>query len=265
MHSSKRCHTFQVHNLYKQGTRAALAAVFAITLGAGAGVAAAQDAAPPPPTPSSQPDSGMAPNAASDSSPNGANQPMRHQPRGGNGMAPMSDADFTKEAAQGGMAEVKMGQLAADKGTSDAVKAFGKQMVADHSKANDDLKAAATQSNMTVPDGVSAKDKMMYDRLSKMSGSDFDQAYAKMMLRDHKHDIAAFRSESQNGTDPNIKQFATQTLPTLQSHMKQARAMATAVGVQPGEGGGPGHRSAAQQPQMTPGDAQPAPQPAPQQ
>jgi putative membrane protein len=178
-------------------------------------------------------------------------------------MAAMTDADFAKEAAQGGMAEVKLGQLAEDKGTSDQVKAFGKRMVDDHSKAGDNLKAAATQSSITLPDGISAKDQALYDRLSKLSGTEFDQAYAKAMLHDHMHDIAAFRSESNNGKDANLKQFASTTLPTLQSHMKDARAMATAVGVQPGEGGGNrGRRNSAQQ--VAPTDAAPS-APAPQQ
>src|SRR6202042_763344 len=162
-------------------------------------------------------------------------------------------ADFAKEAAQGGMAEVKMGRLAQDKGTSDSVKAFGKRMVDDHSKAGDNLKAAASQSSITLPDGISPKDQARYDRLSKLSGTDFDQTYAKAMMRDHMHDIAAFRAESTNGKDANLKQFATATLPTLQSHMKDARAMATAVGVQPGEG--PGRRAARQQ--VAPTDAAP--------
>jgi putative membrane protein len=259
MHASKRNHRFDLHKLYKHGTRAALAAAFAITLGAGAGIAAAQDAAAPPPAPSSQPDTGMAPNAQSDT-PTASDQPMRHQPRGGDRMAAMTDADFAKEAAQGGMAEVKMGQLAQDKGTSDSVKAFGKRMVDDHTKAGDNLKAAASQSSITLPDGISAKDQALYDRLSKLSGTDFDQAYAKAMTRDHMHDIAAFRAESTNGKDANLKQFATATLPTLQSHMKDARAMAQAVGVQPGEG--PGRRAARQQ--VAPTDAAPT-APAPQQ
>ena len=266
MHASKCNHTFEIHKLYKHGTRAALAAVFAITLGAGAGVAVAQDAAAPPAAPNSQTDTGMSPNGQSDSSNSGSNSMSKRSHAGSNGnMTPMSDADFTREAAQGGMAEVKMGQLAQDKGTTDAVKNFGQRMVADHSKANDDLKTAASQSNISVPDGISPKDQATYDRLSKMSGTDFDQAYAKAMLHDHMHDIAAFRNESQNGKDPNIKQFASQTLPTLQSHMKQAHMMAQSVGAQSGDGGQGHHGGSAQSQQMTPSDAMPASQPAPQQ
>jgi putative membrane protein len=208
------------------GTRAALTAVLAFTFGTG--VAIAQDSAPPP---SSQPDPNMAPNAQSDT-PAPSDQPMRHQPRGGN-MTPLSDADFAKEAAQGGAAEVKLGRLAQEKGMSDSVKNFGKRMVDDHSKAGDNLKAAATQSNIDLPSGLSTKDQVTYDRLSKLSGTEFDQAYARDMVRDHVHDVAAFRQESSGGKDDNIKTFATQTLPTLQDHLKDARAMARDVGVQP--------------------------------
>jgi putative membrane protein len=216
------------------GRRAALTAALAFTFGTG--VAIAQDAAPPPPAPSTQPDPNMAPNAASDT-PAASDAPMRHQPRGGAGnMTPMSDADFAKEAAQGGMAEVKMGQLALQKGTSDSVNNFGKRMVDDHTQAGDHLKAAATQSNIDLPGGINAKDQAEYDKLSGLSGAAFDQEYARYMVRDHVNDVAAFRQESTGGKNDNIKQFAAQTLPTLQDHLKAARMMANDVGVQPRNG-----------------------------
>jgi putative membrane protein len=214
-------------------TRAAMTAALAFTFGTG--VAIAQDAAPPPPAPSTQPDPNMAPNAASDT-PAASDAPMRHQPRGAANMAPMSDADFAKEAAQGGMAEVKMGKLAEQNGSSDSVKNFGKRMVDDHSKAGEALKAAATQSNIDLPMGLTPKDQAMYDKLARLSGTEFDQAYARYMVRDHVHDVAAFRQESTGGKDDNIKQFATHTLPTLQDHLKAAHAMANDVGVQPRNG-----------------------------
>jgi putative membrane protein len=141
----------------------------------------------------------------------------------------MSDSHFAKKAAQGGMAEVKMGQLAADKGTNDAVKAFGKRMVDDHTKAGDELKDAASKENITLPDDVDAKDKTAYDSLSKLSGAAFDRAYAHHMVRDHEEDIAEFKKEANDGKDGAIKSFASQTLPTLEDHLKQAREMMQAV------------------------------------
>jgi|SRR5579863_4092084 len=143
---------------------------------------------------------------------------------------PGADSSFATKAAAGGMAEVKMGLLAQEKGTNDAVKAFGQRMVDDHSKAGDKLKDVAAKEGMTLPADISKDDQREYDRLSKLSGKDFDQAYAQAMVKDHVADIAEFKKEAMSGGDPRLKQFASETLPTLQDHLKQAREMATTVG-----------------------------------
>ncbi len=139
------------------------------------------------------------------------------------------DERFVKEAASGGMAEVKLGKLAEEKGANEAVKNFGARMVQDHSKADDQLKSAASQSNMNVPEKIDAQDEATYNRLSKLSGAAFDREYAKLMVTDHTHDIAAFRSEALHGENSSIKEFASQTLPTLQEHLKLARNMEKSV------------------------------------
>jgi len=130
-----------------------------------------------------------------------------------------------KEAAEGGMAEVALGQLAADKASSPEVKEFAQRMVKDHSEANDQLKQIATQKGVTLPGSLSAKYETVRHKLSKLSGDAFDQAYMSDMLKDHKADIAAFQKESTSGKDPDVKQFASQTLPTLQDHLKQAETL----------------------------------------
>lgn len=142
----------------------------------------------------------------------------------------MGDAHFAKEAAQGGMAEVKLGQLAQDKGSNDAVKSFGKRMVDDHSKAGEKLKEVASGENITLPTDISAKDQAIYDRLSKLSGSAFDRAYARDMVTDHETDVAAFQKEAHGGKNDSLKSFASETLPTLQDHLKQAKEMMKTVG-----------------------------------
>jgi putative membrane protein len=150
----------------------------------------------------------------------------------------VSDTDFAKDAAEGGMMEVKLGQLAQDKGSSDAVKNFGKRMVDDHSAANEKLKGVADQESVNLPTELNRHDQQMYDKLSKLSGDAFDRAYAKDMVRDHQDDIAAFQQEANNGRDPQIKTFATNTLPTLQDHLKMARDMQRSVnGSSPAKGG----------------------------
>ena len=140
-----------------------------------------------------------------------------------------ADTTFAREAARGGMAEVKLGQLAEDKGSSQSVKDFGKRMVDDHSKANDQLKSVASSENMTLPDTLSAKDQATYDRLSRLSGTAFDKAYMRDMVSDHKTDIAAFEREAKDGRNTGIKDFASQTLPTLRDHLKQAEETVQAV------------------------------------
>ena len=142
----------------------------------------------------------------------------------------MNDAQFLRKAAEGGMAEVQMGQLAQEKASNKDVKDFGKHMVDDHSKANDELKSLASQKNVTVPDSLSAKDKATYDRLSKLSGDQFDREYMRVMVKDHETDVAEFRRESKTAKDPDVRSFASKTLPTLEEHLKMARDIAAKVG-----------------------------------
>jgi putative membrane protein len=137
-----------------------------------------------------------------------------------------SDKKFIKDAADGGMAEVELGKLAADKASSADVKQFGQRMVDDHSKANDKLKELAAQKGVELPSGLSAKDKATKMHLSKLSGADFDKAYMSDMVKDHKKDVADFQKESQSAKDPAVKSFASDTLPTLQDHLKQAENIA---------------------------------------
>jgi len=128
------------------------------------------------------------------------------------------------------MAEVKLGQLAQEKGSSDAVKSFGKRMVDDHSKAGDKLKEVASHESITLPSDLSAKDQATYDRLSTLNGGAFDRAYSRDMVKDHETDIAAFQKEANAGKNDSLKSFASETLPTLQDHLKQAKEMMKTVG-----------------------------------
>lgn len=142
-----------------------------------------------------------------------------------------TDQSFEKAAAIGGMEEVELGNLAKQKASSSDVKQFGDRMVTDHSKANDQLKQVAQQKNIQLPTSLDAKHQAVVDRLSKLSGDSFDKAYMREMLTDHKKDMAAFRRESASGKDSDVKQFASNTLPTLEEHMKLAHDTASKVGV----------------------------------
>ena len=155
------------------------------------------------------------------------------QPNEGNqgtqGAATKSTVDdkthnFMNEAAMGGMAEVEFGKLAQEKATNARVKNFGEMMVRDHTGVNNDLKSIAQQKNVNLPADL-GKHKDHYDDLSKKKGSDFDKAYMKMMVEDHKDDIDAFEKVAENGTDPDVKTFASQKLPTLRMHLDSAKAI----------------------------------------
>jgi len=149
-----------------------------------------------------------------------------------------SDEDFAKDAAQGGLAEIKFGQLAEEKGSSDAVKDFGKRMVEDHLKANEQLKDVALREKLKLPTELSKKNQKNYDRLSQLSGDAFDRAYARDMVRDHENDVTAFKQEASNGQNQAIKNFALQTLATLEDHLKMAREMEQGLGKATGKSGG---------------------------
>ena len=144
----------------------------------------------------------------------------------GSGLTP-ADKKFVHDAAEGGLAEVD-GKLAAEKGSTEDVKKFGQRMVDDHSKANDELKQIASAKGVDLPTELSAKDKMLKTRLSKLNGQNFDKAYMENMVRDHKKDVSDFARESSAGGDTQVKEFAAKTLPTLKEHLKQAEGIAPA-------------------------------------
>ncbi len=139
------------------------------------------------------------------------------------------DKGFTMKAAEGGMAEVELGKLAQQKGSSDQVKQFGSRMVDDHSKANAELTQLAGSKGITLPTDLDAKHKSELAKMQKLSGAQFDRAYMDGMVKDHKEDVADFRKESTSGKDSDIKAFAAKTLPTLEDHMKMAQSTDSAV------------------------------------
>jgi putative membrane protein len=141
-----------------------------------------------------------------------------------------TDRQFIKKAAEGGLAEVEFGKLASEKAESSDVKQFGQRMVDDHTKANDQLKQVASEKGVTVPDKLSAKDAATKARLEKLSGKAFDRAYMRDMVTDHTKDVSEFRMESKNAKDPDVKNFASQTLPTLKDHLKEAKSIAPKTG-----------------------------------
>ena len=137
--------------------------------------------------------------------------------------ATTSKDTFIRRAAEGGMAQVQLGELAQQKAESPQVKEFAQRMVNDHSKANDQLKQLAAKEGVTVPEKLSARDKETKARLEKLSGAEFDRAYMADMVSHHTHDVTEFRTQARTARDPAVKSFASETLTTLEDHLKNAR------------------------------------------
>lgn len=140
-----------------------------------------------------------------------------------------NDRHFIMEAAEGGMAEVELGKLAQQKGSRDEVKQFGQRMVDDHGKANQELEGVASKLGVTLPKDAGKKHMSDVKKMSKLTGDKFDREYASNMVKDHEKDVSAFEKQAKKADSEELKQFAAKTLPTLQEHLKMARAMKDAT------------------------------------
>jgi putative membrane protein len=141
------------------------------------------------------------------------------------------DLAFMNSAAPGGMAEVELGKMAVEKAQNADVKAFAQKMVDDHSKAGEELGKLAEQKNVKLPTDVMPTHKELMDKLSKLSGAEFDKEYVKIMVEAHKKDVTAFENASKTAGDADVKEFATKTLPTLKMHLEMIQGIADKMGV----------------------------------
>ena len=142
------------------------------------------------------------------------------------GAADKASEKFLKEAMEGNLAEVQIGQLAQQKGENADVKNFGSQLEKDHSAANEKAKTIASQMGVTPPTEHGKKEKAVYEKLSKLSGAAFDRAFAKAMVDDHKKEISKFEKQAKKKDDPTAG-FANEILPDLRKHLEMAQSLAT--------------------------------------
>jgi putative membrane protein len=142
-----------------------------------------------------------------------------------------SDPDhaFIQQMAMGGMAEVELGELAGKKAATAKVKTFGQRMVTDHGKANAELKSLASSKKITLPTDVGAENKATMDKLSKLSGAEFDRAYMTTMVEKHQKTLDTLKRQSMSGKDEQVKAWAAKAAPTVEEHLKLARDLATEV------------------------------------
>jgi putative membrane protein len=140
------------------------------------------------------------------------------------------DKSFMTDAAEAGHTEINASKIALEKNRSPAVKDFAETMVGDHTTAADGLAKLAASKNFTLPDGPSTMQKAKIAVLSKLDGSTFDKQYAKIIgVSAHEDAVKLFKDAAANATDPDVKQFAAKTLPTLQHHLEMAKSLKTAT------------------------------------
>lgn len=154
--------------------------------------------------------------------------------------ASSSDKKFVQFALKGGNAEVKLGQLAAEKGNSEDVKRFGQKMVDDHRRLGEQMKQISQQEGINVPDGIPGKGKALETKLSSLSGDAFDRAYIKAMVQGHKKDISEFKEEANSGNDTSIKDAASHGAQVIGEHLQLAEQIAQNHNLQVGKSSGMG-------------------------
>jgi putative membrane protein len=166
-------------------------------------------------------------NSANGSGASGANGSNANNNTAAMNATPLSkeDSTFVMNAAAGGMEEVEMGNLAQQQATSQRVKDFGAMMVRDHTRANDELKQLASRRGINIPAALPASKQKELDNMKKMTGKSFDQHYVDMMVNDHKKDVNEFKKQSTSGKDNELKTWAGQTLPVLQTHLDSIQAI----------------------------------------
>ena len=136
------------------------------------------------------------------------------------------DKMFVSKALQGGIAEVQLGQLTLQKSDNQQVKEFAQRMVDDHTKLGEQMKPVAQKLGVAVPDQPSKKDRQLIAKMQALSGSAYDQAYIKDMVKDHKQDLSEFQTEASSGQDQMVKDAATQGSKVIAGHLQMAQQLA---------------------------------------
>jgi putative membrane protein len=155
------------------------------------------------------------------------------------------DRTFAMDAAEAGMLEVRLGELAGENGESQNVKDFGQKMVDDHTQANDQLKEIAQQKQIELPQELSEEGQQHVQDLQQLSGAEFDREYTNLMVADHQKVVDLFEQQASDGQDQELVTFAEDTLPTLQEHLDQARQTQQQVVADAVQGDGSGQGATA--------------------
>lgn len=141
------------------------------------------------------------------------------------------EQQFLTQMAQGDIAEIELGKLAQQKGTTAAIRDFGARMVRDHTTLDNQVKQLAAQMQVTLPTSLTSNQAQQKTNLERMSGKAFDTAYLDTMLSDHQMDVQLVQQEAESTSNPQVKTLAEQTLPILEDHLRIAENDAGRLGI----------------------------------
>lgn len=133
------------------------------------------------------------------------------------------DKEFVQLAASGGQFEVKIGEVAKTKAANELVRNFGEKLVTDHTKANEKLMTIAKAVQIEGADKMNEKDQKEFDKLNGLSGAEFDKAFMEKQVKCHDEAVKMFKRATTEAKNAEVKQFATDTLPKLEEHLKHAK------------------------------------------
>jgi putative membrane protein len=141
------------------------------------------------------------------------------------------DITFLNDAAQGGLNEVRMGEMAKRISTNDRIKNLGQKMVDDHAMMNQDFRKLAARKNVVLPGEISPKQEAGNKAIGENKGRSFDTAYIEAMLKNHKEDLAAFKKEASEAADPDVKGLASRSISVIEEHLRLAKSIAVDLGI----------------------------------
>lgn len=152
--------------------------------------------------------------------------PATGTPQGG--MAPLAEGDqkFMKKAASGALAEIGAARHVTTAGSNPAVKSYATKLLAEHTKAHEELQKLATQKGLTLPSEIAGDHHEMVGDLTKLGGAQLDKKYAKEMVDDHEEDVKEFREAAKDVKDPDLRAWAQRQIPILEGHLTEAKALA---------------------------------------
>ncbi len=140
-----------------------------------------------------------------------------------------NDKDFFQKATTGNMMEIQLAKMALNQSQNNEVKQFAQRILDDHNKVKQQLQTIASKDNLAEPRDMDRSQHRAVKSLSGKKGHDFDKAFTKHMVNDHKDDIKLFDKASKDAKNADLKHFAAQQLPVLNDHLKMAKDLETKV------------------------------------